>query len=159
MRVSLIAARSRNGAIGRSGDIPWSAPEDLAFFSKTTRGHLIVMGRKTWESLPKKPLPGRVNVVLSSGEVSGAIRAVSVEDALLIGELIGVEELFVIGGEAVYAAFLPFADRLLITEVDVEVSDADAFFPQINEPEWRETDGGVLRAEDPRCSLRILTST
>jgi dihydrofolate reductase len=133
--VALIWAQARDRVIGASGGLPWHLPEDLALFRSRTTGSAVVMGRRTWESLPERfrPLPGRTNVVLTSDprwSAAGARRAGSVAEVLDDGG-----PLWVIGGGAVYAAFLPHADRLVVTDVDVVV-DGDTWAPKIG-PEWR----------------------
>jgi dihydrofolate reductase len=132
--VSLIWAQARGGVIGAAGRLPWHLPEDLALFRELTTGSTVVMGRRTWESLPPRfrPLPGRTNVVLTthpdwSGD--GAVRAASVPEVLD-----RAEPLWVIGGGAVYAGFLPHAHRLVVTDVDLDV-DGDTWAPAIG-PEW-----------------------
>jgi dihydrofolate reductase len=129
--VALVAAVARGGVIGRDGAIPWHLPEDLARFRELTTGHPVVMGRKTWESLPDRfrPLPGRRNVVVTRSSdwfAQGAERAGSVEDAL--GLLEGEPEVYVIGGAEIYAAALPHADELLLTEIEADV-EGDVSFP------------------------------
>lgn len=131
MKVALVAAVARGGVIGRDGELPWHFPEDMAHFREVTMGYPVVMGRKTWESLPERfrPLPGRRNVVVTrnptwSGE--GAERAGSLEEALAIVE--GAARVSIIGGGELFAAALPFADELILTEIDLEV-DGDTFFP------------------------------
>jgi dihydrofolate reductase len=142
--VSLIWAQARNGVIGADGGLPWHLPEDLALFRRLTTGSTVVMGRRTWESLPNRfrPLPGRTNVVLSTDarwSADGARRAGSVEQVLAEHE-----SFWVIGGGAVYAAFLPHADRLVVTEVDVDV-DGDTWAPRVGDG-WRLA--GRTPAED-----------
>lgn len=129
--MTLVAAVARGGVIGRNGSIPWRIPADLARFRELTTGHAVVMGRRTWDSLPDRfrPLPGRRNVVVTRNEgwsARGAERAASVEDALRL--LDGAPEVFVIGGAEIYAAALAVADELAITEIDADV-EGDAFFP------------------------------
>jgi dihydrofolate reductase len=133
--VSLIWAQARGGVIGVAGRLPWHLPEDLALFRDTTMGATVVMGRRTWESLPERfrPLPGRANVVLTTRAgwtAAGAERAGSVDDVLDRHDAV-----WVIGGGAVYAAFLPHADRLVVTDVDLDV-EGDTWAPDIG-PEWR----------------------
>ncbi len=138
--ITIVAAVARGGAIGRAGKLPWHFPEDLAHFKALTMGHAVVMGRKTWESIPAKfrPLPGRANVVLTRSrdtEIAaawdGATTYADIDAALwALRDSRGHDHIDIIGGAEVYAAALPVADRLEITEVDVEVPDADAFFPQ-----------------------------
>ncbi len=133
MKVQLVAAVARGGVIGSEGAVPWRLPEDMAYFRAVTLGQPVVMGRRTWDSLPDRfrPLPGRRNVVVtrnpSWGE-EGAERAGSLEEALRLVE--GAERVAVIGGGELYAAALPLADELLLTEVDLEV-DGDTFFPPL----------------------------
>ena len=135
MPVSLIAAVAKNGVIGDAGRIPWRLKDDLRRFRRITMGHAVVMGRRTWESLGK-PLDGRRNIVLtrtSAARFPGCETAASREDAIGMS---GGGELFIIGGAAVYALFLPVAARLLITHVDVEVP-GDTYFPEVRWDEWR----------------------
>jgi dihydrofolate reductase len=131
VKVALVAAVARGGVIGRDGGLPWHLPEDLARFRDLTTGHPVVMGRRTWESLPARfrPLPGRRNVVVTRNpewRAEGAERAGSLEDALELLEDEG--RAFVIGGAELYASALPVADELLLTELDLEV-EGDALFP------------------------------
>ena len=133
--VALIWAQARGGALGLDGRLPWRLPEDLALFRERTTGSTVVMGRRTWESLPERfrPLPGRTNVVLTRDPgwtAEGARRAGSVAEAL---EAPG--PLWVIGGGEVYAQFLPHAGQLVVTDVDLAV-DADTWAPPIG-PEWQ----------------------
>jgi dihydrofolate reductase len=140
VKVSLVAAVARNGVIGRDNAIPWRIPEDLARFRALTMGHAVVMGRKTWESLPDRfrPLPGRRNVVVTRNPewaADGAERATSVQDAL---DLLNHEErVFVIGGAQIYAAALPLADELLLTEIDADI-EGDTLFPPFDAAAFRE---------------------
>jgi dihydrofolate reductase len=117
--LGLVWAQSANGVIGRDGALPWQLPEDLARFRALTWGATVVMGRRTWQSLPPRfrPLPGRVNVVLSTDlewSVDGAVAAHSLPDALERAD----GDVWVIGGASVFAAALPLADRVEITEID-----------------------------------------
>ncbi|QAZ41044.1 diacylglycerol kinase [Methylibium sp. Pch-M] len=132
MELWLIAAVARDGAIGRAGTMPWHLPQDLAHFKRTTLGCPVVMGRKTWESLPPRfrPLPGRRNVVVTRNaawQADGAEAAPSLDAALK--RLREAERVFVIGGGELYAQALPRADGLVLTEVDTDVPDADTHFP------------------------------
>jgi dihydrofolate reductase len=138
VKVQLIWAQARDGVIGADGTLPWHLPEDMALFRRLTTGSTVVMGRRTWESLPERfrPLPRRTNVVLTSDpewSADGASRAGSVAEVLSRHD-----SLWVIGGGAVYTAFLPHADRLVVTEVDLKV-DGDTWAPTIG-PEWTPTD-------------------
>ncbi len=150
MRVGLVWAQSTSGVIGRAGDIPWRVPEDLAHFKKITLGHTVVMGRRTWESLPEnfRPLPGRRNVVLSRQigfSAAGAEVVGSLEKAL------SEPETWVIGGGQIYALALPLAGRCEVTEVDIELprDDEDALAPVLDESwlgqtgEWQVSRAGL----------------
>ena len=142
--IALVVARSRNGVIGRDGGLPWRLKSDMAWFKASTMGKPILMGRKTWDSLPKRPLPGRLNIVLSrdeSFEPHGAVTCTDFPDALSIAREQAAEdeaaEVCVIGGETLFAAALPKAKRLYLTEVEAEV-EGDALFPNFDESAWRE---------------------
>ena len=135
MSVSMIAAVGKNHELGKNNNLIWHFKEDMKFFKDTTIGHTVVMGRKTFESLPKA-LPGRKNIVISSNaeyQAQGATVVTSVEEALQIADN---EEIFVIGGGKIYAEFLPYADKLYLTEIDAECEDADTYFPQFNKSEY-----------------------
>ncbi len=129
--LSLIAAVARNGVIGHDNGLLWHLPEDMAHFRRTTMGKPVIMGRKTWHSLPTRfrPLPGRVNVVVTRNAAwaeAGAIAASSLEDALV--RLAGADKVYAIGGGALYEAALPQADELVLTEIDRDF-DGDTRFP------------------------------
>ena len=148
-RISFVVAIARNGAIGVDGDLPWRLPGDLAFFKRTTMGKPIVMGRKTWDSLPRKPLPGRPNIVVTRNaayDAPGAIIVSSLEEGLAQVE---AEEVCVIGGAQLYAAALDQADTLYITEVDA-APEADTFFPEFDRADWAEVwrEPGPKEADD-----------
>ncbi|MBY6152046.1 dihydrofolate reductase [Vannielia litorea] len=152
--LSLIVARDRNGAIGKDGDIPWRAPEDLKFFKRETLGGAVIMGRKTWESLPFKPLPDRLNLVVSSRTDLGVHSFHQPGHALNYAHDAGHRRVYGIGGEGIFKAFMGQADRLLITEVELEIEGADAFMPAFDEADWRLAGEQVLREAEPRCVLR-----
>ncbi|MDH0093779.1 dihydrofolate reductase [Achromobacter mucicolens] len=136
--LTLIVAYSTNRAIGRDNALPWKLPGDLAHFKRSTLGHPIIMGRKTWDSLGR-PLPGRSNIVISRNpdfSAAGAILAPTLEAA--VAACGDVEEAFVIGGAQIYAQALPLAKRVLATEVHADV-DGDAFFPLLPSFQWKET--------------------
>lgn len=131
MIVALVAAVAHGGVIGRDGEIPWRLPEDVERFKELTTGHAVVMGRKTWDSIPERfrPLPDRRNVVVTRSPIwhaEGAERAASIEEAL--GLLADEAEVYVIGGAQIYAAALPHASQLELTEIDRDV-EGDTFFP------------------------------
>lgn len=130
-RISLIAACSENRIIGKSGKIPWHLPDDFRRFKERTLGHVIIMGRKTHESIGR-PLPGRTNIVITrdaTKEIPGCLLAASLEEALAKAQSIESEEIFVIGGGQIYAEALPKAERLYLTVIHA-IMDGDAFFPE-----------------------------
>jgi dihydrofolate reductase len=132
--VALVAAVARGGVIGRDNTIPWHIPEDVAHFKSLTSGHPVVMGRRTWASIPDRfrPLPNRRNVVVTRNPAwheDGAERAGSLDEALAL--LDGEPLVYVIGGAELYSAALPVADELLLTEVEMDVQ-GDTFFPQFD---------------------------
>jgi dihydrofolate reductase len=137
-RVNLIYARAANGVIGRANAIPWRLPEDMAHFKQITTGHPVIMGRKTWDSLPPKfrPLPGRTNIVVTrqaDWHEDGALRAADLEHALrLAGD---VDDVWVIGGAQIYAQALPLAQRVEVTVIEQDI-EGDAYAPLLG-PEWR----------------------
>jgi dihydrofolate reductase len=144
-------ARSLNGVIGRDNDLPWRLKSDLAIFKARTMGKPVIMGRKTWDSLPRKPLPGRMNIVLSqdgSFEPPQAVVCESFLEALQMAKEQaaddGVDEVCVIGGSALFEAAMPRAKRLYLTEVLADV-EGDVTFPAFDEAEWTE----VRREEHP----------
>ena len=138
MRLNLIVARARNGVIGAGGTIPWRVPGEMAYFKQVTLGHPIVMGRKTWESLPRRPLPGRRNLVVTRDRnyiAEGAEVVASLEEAL--ARCADAHEVFVIGGAELFALALPRVTRAFVTEIDLEV-DGDVHFPALDPAQWRE---------------------
>ena len=142
--VSLVVARARNGVIGRDGGLPWRLPGELAHFRAVTLGKPVIMGRRTWDSIPGAPLPGRTNIVLSRDgrfEPKQAVRSERWDEALQIAREQavedGVDEVCVIGGAAVFALALPLARRLHLTEVEAEV-EGDTVLAPIDEAGWRE---------------------
>ncbi len=165
VKISLIVARARNGVIGREGQLPWRLSADLAFFKKVTTGHPIIMGRTTWESLPKKPLPNRENIVLTRDwqfEAEGARVFSSLRPALEAGRALArassVQEVFGIGGQSLYASLLPQADLLYITEVHADV-EGDVMFPAFDETAFEEVTSKSVSADDKNdhdFTLRVL---
>lgn len=137
MTVSMIAARGRNNEIGKNNELLWHISADLKFFKATTMGKSIIMGRKTFQSLPKA-LPGRKNIVISRNpdfEAPGAVVVSDIASAIKESE---TDEVFIIGGESIYKAFLPEAQKIYLTEVNFEDRDADAYFPEMNSDEWNK---------------------
>ncbi len=159
--IVIIAAVARNRVIGRDNQLLWNIPEDMAHFKALTSGHTVIMGRKTWDSLPPRfrPLPGRRNIVISRQAdypVPGAELAGSLDQALALAAT-GEATIFIIGGEQIYRQAMAVADRLEITEVDLE-PEGDAWFPDI--PATTETTAGpgvnwkkAAKSENPGFSF------
>ena len=138
MDVKMIVAIGKDGAIGRNGDLIWRIPADLKRFKALTTSHPVIMGRKTWDSLPKKPLPNRRNIILTRQpdfKADGAEVVNSIEESL---DLTKDETPFIIGGAEIYNAFMPYATELYLTEVDAICPEADAFLnPDLNH-DWEK---------------------
>jgi len=147
--ISIIVAVSDDWGIGRDNDLLWDLPEDLKRFRKLTTGNTVVMGKRTWESLPRRPLPGRRNIVITDNPedtFEGADAACSIEDAI---EKCGREgETFIIGGGSIYRQFMPHADRLYITHVHKK-APADVYFPEIDPGIWRVVESEDFTADMP----------
>ena len=145
MQVALVAAVAENGVIGRDNGLPWRLSTDMKRFRATTMGKPVIVGRKTWESFPKRPLPGRLNIVVTRDRnypAEGAEVVTSLHDALILARTRarctpGLEEVCVIGGGEIYRQALPLADRLYITHV-VASPDGDTRFPDIDPTVWKE---------------------
>lgn len=140
MPLHLIYARAANGVIGKDNRLPWHIPEDMAHFKQLTQGCPVVMGRKTWDSLPPRfrPLPGRTNIVVTrqgDWQADGAVRAANLQDALQ--QATTDQTVWVIGGAQIYAEALPLADCLKVTEIDQDF-DGDAHAPTLG-AEWVES--------------------
>lgn len=138
--ISMIVARSRNHVIGRDNQMPWKISADLQFFKRVTMGHPVIMGRKTWESIGR-PLPGRRNIVVSRNkdlQLTGAEVVHSLDEALhSLGEF---SRVFVIGGEQLFTQAFDKADRLYITEIDLDIEGGDTFFEVPNQTAWKEVE-------------------
>ncbi|MCS3427841.1 dihydrofolate reductase [Leucobacter aridicollis] len=142
--LGMIWAEARGGAIGRDGTMPWHLPEDLAHFKRVTLGAPVIMGRRTWESLPERfrPLPGRENVVVSRDPdlvIDGARTATSIAEAIRIA---GGDRAWIMGGGQLYRDAMPLAHELVVTRIDMDVPDADTFAPNIGD-DWTLADGGA----------------
>ncbi|MEI8278804.1 MAG: dihydrofolate reductase [Bacteroidota bacterium] len=141
MILSLIVALAENNAIGIRGELPWHLPEDLKFFKRTTIGKPVFMGRKTYESLGR-PLPGRLNIVLSSQKdfalPQGVLLYNDIPEAIERLQKEHNEEAFIIGGGQVFEDTLPYAQRMYLTRVHTSIPDADAFFPVIDLSQWKK---------------------
>lgn len=141
-RVNLIFARAANGVIGRDNTIPWHLPEDMAHFRRITSGAPVIMGRKTWDSLPEKfrPLPNRMNIVVTrqpDWSEGGAVRATSLTEAIALSQAQSPPDVWVMGGAQIYAEAVPLADRAVVTEIEQNV-EGDAFAPALGD-DWHET--------------------
>lgn len=149
MKISLVAAVSTNRVIGVGDDLPWSLPADMQFFRKTTMGHHMAMGRKTWEILGK-PLPGRTSIVVSRNKVEmpeGVFVCPSMEDAVLLAANRGEAELMVIGGGKLYESAISMAHCIYLTHVYTRIKNGTAFFPPVSAREWKIV-SSVARAKD-----------
>ncbi|QWE09023.1 dihydrofolate reductase [Polynucleobacter ibericus] len=138
--ISMIVARSRNYVIGRDNQMPWKISADLQFFKRVTMGHPVIMGRKTWESIGR-PLPGRRNIVVSRNTnyvATGGELVGSLDEAL--NSLSEFERVFVIGGEQLFKQAFDKADRLYITEIDLDIEGGDTFFEVPNLSAWKEVE-------------------
>ena len=142
MKISMIAAMSRNRVIGKNNDLPWHLPDDFQYFKDQTNGHPVIMGRKNFESLPEKfrPLPNRTNIVLTHSQdypAKGIQLANNLDEALAIARNHDQTEAFIIGGGQIYLLGLAYADCIYLTEIDAEI-EGDTFFPEIDPSAWRE---------------------
>ncbi|MBN9319367.1 MAG: dihydrofolate reductase [Caulobacterales bacterium] len=163
--LAIVVARASNGVIGRDGGLPWRLKSDLALFKQHTFGKPVIMGRKTWDSLPRKPLPGRMNIVLTrdgSFEDKGAVPADNFSEALQIAREEaaddGAEEVCVIGGARIFEMAMPKARRLYLTEVDA-APEGDVLFPAFDETEWTEIERRTYPAgcdDDHGFTFRVL---
>ncbi len=138
--VTIIVAVARDGAIGRRGDLLFHISDDLRRFKRLTMGHPIVMGRKTFESFPKGPLPGRTNIVVTRRrdyDGRGATVAGSLDEALKIAAAEETGRIFIIGGGEIYRQAFGIAEALELTDIDAAVDDADTFFPEIADADWQ----------------------
>lgn len=155
MDIAMIAAVGPDLELGIRGDLVWHISADLKNFKRLTSGHPVIMGRKTWESLPKRPLPGRKNIVLSRScnSIEGAVTAHSVEDALKACQ--GEDTPFIIGGADIYATFMPLATELYVTNVDASVPDGvDAWFPEFRY-DWKIEDASDWMTDDKEIKYRF----
>lgn len=163
-RLAAVVAVAKNGVIGRDGDLPWRIPSDLKRFKAVTLGKPVIMGRRTWESLPRKPLPARPNYVISRSldDAEGAL-VFSDPDAALAhaGEAartLGADEVCLIGGAQLYTDLLARTDRIYLTQVDLE-PEGDTAFPHLDPMQWEEVSSEAVAAQpgdDAGFTLRIL---
>ena len=141
MNIAAIVAVDKNWAIGRAGGLLCHLPADLKHFKSVTMGYPIIMGRKTFESFPRGPLPGRLNIVLTHNshyDKPGVVLCHGIDDALSVAKAYGKDRCFVIGGGKVYAGFAGLYDELFLTQIDACFDDADTFFPEIDAGQWEE---------------------
>ncbi|HZX74683.1 MAG TPA: dihydrofolate reductase [Cyclobacteriaceae bacterium] len=143
MMISLIAALTQNHVIGKNNDLPWHLPDDMKYFMQTTKGHVVIMGRKNYESLPAKfrPLPDRMNIVVTRQKnflAPGCTMVNSLEAGVRIAESAKEKELFIIGGAEIFKLALPIANRLYLTEIKTNI-DGDTFFPEFDKATWKES--------------------
>ena len=149
MNLSIIAAIGKNNEIGKGSNLLCRLPDDLKRFKEITSGRAVIMGRKTFESLPKGALPNRKNIVISRNEnlkLEGATIYSSLDYALI--KLMDEEEVFIIGGGEIYRQILPIANKLYLTKIHANFPDADVFFPEINYQEWREVSRKIHLADE-----------
>src|SRR5690242_9660125 len=140
-RIALVVAMAENRVIGNLGALPWRIPEDMKWFKEITMGKPCIMGRKTWDSLPKKPLPRRTNIVISRSpqfRAEGAVVVTSIDSAVAAAMREQPEEIAVLGGAQIYAEAMTRADRIYLTRVH-RAFDGDAHFPTLSEREWKST--------------------
>ena len=153
--ISIIVAISEDYGIGLGNDLLWYIPNDLKYFKKVTLGKPVIMGKRTWESLPRRPLPGRRNIVITDvrdEKLEGAETVYSIDEAV---SMCGAgEEAVIIGGGSVYRQFMPLADKLYITKV-FKKTEADVFFPEIKSDEWRLVSEEQHLSEEPPHSYLI----
>ena len=138
--ISIIVAVSEDWGIGKDNELLWHISEDLKRFKRLTTGNTVIMGKKTWESLPRKPLPGRKNIVLTDNPkeiIENAVTCYSIDDAL--SKCSSDEEIFIMGGGSIYRQFMPLADRLYISHVHKK-APADIYFPEIDLNTWKVTE-------------------
>lgn len=163
--IALVVARARNGVIGKDGTLPWRLKSDMKFFRETTMGKPVIMGRKTWDSLPRKPLPGRLNIILTrdlSFEPVQGVACDSLSDAISIAREQALEdcasEVCIIGGADIYAQTLSKARRIYLTEVALD-PEGDAHFPDPDPALWHEvsrTEHPAAEGDDAAFVVRVL---
>ncbi len=152
----LIAAVAQNGVIGRANDLPWRFPEDLRYFKQKTLGHPVIMGRKNWESLRGRPLPGRPNLVVSRQAnlpCEGARLFNNLDHAIAMGRMLGEQPPYIIGGAEIYRQALPLVTRMYLTDIPLS-PDGDVFYPPFAADEWHED--GRWKSADGQLTFRVL---
>ncbi|HEX8460459.1 MAG TPA: dihydrofolate reductase [Segetibacter sp.] len=150
MIISLIVAASTNHIIGKDNGLPWSLPNDMRYFKNTTWGMPVIMGRKTLESMDNKPLPGRVNIVITSDKnlkVNGVAVVNSWHDAMFVAENTDCKEVFVIGGGQIFKDAIKKANRIYMTRIET-IIDGDVFFPEIDTKKWKLVNSRPCKADE-----------
>jgi len=161
---AIIAAAARNGVIGKGGAMPWHIPSDLQFFKKTTYGRPVIMGQKTWASLKRRPLPGRLNIVLTRRAdfaAEGATICRSLAEAVRLAKAEAAKthenEIFIIGGGEIFRQALPLADKIYLTEIQADIA-GDTFFPALSPARWRQAAAApIQQGEGDSHSYCLLT--
>ena len=136
--ISMIASVGRNLELGKNNNLIWHFSSDMKFFKNITMGHKVIMGRRTYESLPGK-LPGREMIVISTKSVDSNVKVMHSINNIVDIYKNSEEEIFIIGGAKIYSEFIDYADRLYLTEIDATDNEADTFFPKFNKNEWNRT--------------------
>jgi len=158
MKISLIAAVTKNGIIGKDNDMPWSLPADLKYFKEKTQNKIVIMGRRTWESIGERPLPNRMNVIITSIPEKVNTKFQNVGSVLTLMDALAEvaraekesgkeQEVFIIGGGQLYKEAIKIADKLYITEIQAEI-DGDIKFPKIDKNIFKETDSLSYKKDD-----------
>ncbi len=150
MTISLIVAADQKNCIGKQNKLPWHLKSDLQYFKKLTTNHCIIMGRNTFESIGK-PLPNRVNIVLSTNknyQQSGVVVRNTIEEAIAYCQQWQQQQVFIIGGAQIYAAAMPIVNKVFLTRVETEVQNGDAFFPAMDEKKWTLQNANRVEADE-----------
>lgn len=150
MKVSIIVAQASNRGIGYDNKLMWRQSDDLKRFKQLTTGHTVIMGRKTFDSIGK-PLPNRKNIIISRKtdlQIDGCIVVNSIESALQLAQNESASEVFIIGGGEIYALTLPFSNTLYVTEINTDLKEADAFFPEIDKTIWKIDSTESFKADE-----------
>lgn len=142
MNITLIVAAAKNNAIGKNNQMLWYMPEDFKYFKNQTWGLPVLMGRRTFQALESKALPGRLNIILSrdkSFKAEGAVVVNKLDDGFFMAQEHHYNELMVIGGAEIYKLLLPKANKVYLTRIDASFEDADAYFPELDPKQWNKT--------------------
>ena len=153
MKISIVVAAADNNAIGAKGRLLWRLSKDMQYFKEVTWGHHVLMGRKTWDSIPPKfsPLPGRTNIIVTRQEgfvCEGCLVVKSVEEGIELARNAGEQELMIIGGGEIYKQALPLTNKIYLTKVHHTFTDADTFFPELDTEQWNTLNGEWNMADE-----------